>query len=130
LILAGVIALVSFYLLDIASFSATWPVAMLLVVVAFAVMIFISSGMNKDRIDEIEEQEKWQKLTPKMRKNIELSGKICGTIMLLATAIYLLMGFAFGGWVVYWFVFPIGGIMCGIVGTILNADIPKALGEK
>jgi len=47
-----------------------------------------------------------------------VSGKICGCIMLVATAIYLVIGFVWNLWHPGWVVFPVGGILCGIVSTI------------
>ena len=38
-----------------------------------------------------------------------------GAIMLAATGIFLLAGFLFSAWAVAWVVFPLGGILCGIV---------------
>lgn len=47
-----------------------------------------------------------------------VSGKIGGCIMLVATAIYLVIGFVWNLWHPGWVVFPVGGILCGIVSTI------------
>lgn len=41
-----------------------------------------------------------------------------GAIMLTATAIYLLLGFVWDLWHPGWVVFPIGGILCGILHTL------------
>ncbi len=46
---------------------------------------------------------------------------LCGTIMLIATAIFLTIGFVWNVWHPTWVVFPIGGILCGIVSTIFGA---------
>lgn len=43
---------------------------------------------------------------------------IDGAIMLAATAIYLLLGFTKGLWHPGWVVFPIAGILCGIVDAL------------
>lgn len=43
---------------------------------------------------------------------------ISGAIMLTATAIYLLLGFIRGLWHPGWVVFPIAGIVCGIVDSL------------
>ncbi len=49
-----------------------------------------------------------------------LSGKICGAIMLTATAVFLLLGFLGHWWHPGWVVFPVGGVLCGIVSTVLK----------
>lgn len=41
-----------------------------------------------------------------------------GAIMLVATALFLLLGFVFHLWHPGWVVFPIGGILCGIVSSL------------
>ncbi len=41
-----------------------------------------------------------------------------GVIMMTATIIYLLSGFVWDCWHPTWVVFPIGGILCGIVGKL------------
>lgn len=51
-------------------------------------------------------------------KNLEET--LCGTIMMVATAIFLLLGFLKGLWHPAWVVFPIGGILCGITSTIIR----------
>ena len=43
---------------------------------------------------------------------------ISGAIMLTATAVYLVLGFARNLWHPGWVVFPIGGIICGIVESL------------
>lgn len=43
---------------------------------------------------------------------------ISGAIMLAATAIFLLLGFTRGLWHPAWVVFPIAGILCGIVDSL------------
>lgn len=48
----------------------------------------------------------------------ETNDKISGVIMLSATIIFLIAGFVFDAWHPMWIVFPVGGIMCGIVSTI------------
>jgi hypothetical protein len=42
--------------------------------------------------------------------------------MLTATAIFLTLGFTLKWWHICWVVFPIGGIICGIVATIMKKE--------
>ena len=44
----------------------------------------------------------------------------CGCIMLFATIIFLVAGLVFHLWEICWIVYPIGGLLCGIVTLILN----------
>ena len=49
-------------------------------------------------------------------------GRICGVIMLITTIIFLVWGFTLNMWYINWVVYPVGGILCGIVGTIFKKD--------
>lgn len=44
--------------------------------------------------------------------------RLSGIIMMLATIIFLLAGFLFHAWHPAWVVFPVGGLLCGIVGNL------------
>lgn len=48
-----------------------------------------------------------------------------GAIMLTATGIFLLAGFVFHAWAVAWVVFPLGGILCGIVDSLRRKGAKK-----
>lgn len=58
-----------------------------------------------------------QPLTGKAKRIEEAAS---GTIMLTATAIFLLLGFLWNLWHPAWVVFPVGGILCGIVSNIIR----------
>lgn len=47
-----------------------------------------------------------------------LAGRICGVIMLLATIAFLVLGIIFQMWNPGWIVFPIGALLCAIVGIL------------
>lgn len=66
-----------------------------------------------------ESEEALAALTADERKS-SLSGKISGILMLSATAIFLAIGFIWNLWHPGWVVFPIGGIICGIIGIIFE----------
>lgn len=53
-------------------------------------------------------------LAPEETKGPDVSG----AIMLTATAVFLLLGFLRGLWHPGWVVFPIGGILCGVVESL------------
>lgn len=61
----------------------------------------------------------------KASKGERISGAVCSTIMLTATAVYLLLGFLGDFWHPGWVVFPVGGILCGIISTIVQAIYGK-----
>lgn len=61
------------------------------------------------------------------RKN-QITGGICGIIMLLATIAFFALGFILQAWYICWIVFPVGGILCAIV-NILASIFDRPEGE-
>ena len=119
LILVGVIVLIALYGLRIVGEESTIPTAILMGCITLAVPIFIYFGIQKEKYD-IEEYNRAHSEEGKKRE--EKSGKICGVIMLTATAIFLASGWIFELWKINWVIFPIGGILCGIVSTIFEKE--------
>lgn len=119
LILLGTIFLIFLYGMKMVSEESTIPVVILMAFVTIAVPILSYFGIQKDKYD-IEKYN--EKNSEEGKKREETSGKICGVIMLIATAIFLSLGFIFNLWKICWVVFPIGGILCGIVSTILEKE--------
>ncbi|MBS7577532.1 MULTISPECIES: helix-turn-helix transcriptional regulator [unclassified Enterococcus] len=117
LILIGVTILVALYGLELVDENSTIPVGLLLVFVTIGTPMIVYAGIQKAKYD-IEAYNKEAIRT----KNDELIGKISGVIMLSATALFLIAGFLFNKWGTAWVVFPIGGILCGIVGTIFDKN--------
>ena len=95
--------------------------AIMLALIGVAVMIFVYYGIQHDKYDikkynnEIRETER----ASRSRRN-QLMSAINGTIMLTATTLFLISGFVFEIWHPAWIVFPIGGLLCGIVDMFLN----------
>lgn len=138
LILAGVCVLVFCDEL-VADGDAGWPDSVLLACVAVAVFCFIMSGMTHDKVNvdkynrEAEEESVREGRSvphPTMSESdrfySRLTGAICGVIMLLATVVALLMlflgmaGSDVDAWMkVFWVPWPIGGVLCGVVGIIV-----------
>lgn len=116
LILIGVVLLVGVGAMPKVSEKTTLQfTALFLFFVAIAATAFVYIGLQKSKYDfeEIAVSEE-------SKKAGELIGKICGCIMLTATAIFLTLGFVWNLWHVSWVVFPVGGILCGIVSTIFS----------
>lgn len=119
LILIGTILLVFLYGMRIVDENGTIPVVILMAFVTIAVPILSYFGIQKDKYD-IEKYNASNSEEGKKR-NIK-ADKICGVIMLIATAIFLGLGFIFNLWKICWVTFPIGGILCGIASTILEKE--------
>lgn len=90
-----------------------------LLIVDGAVMSFIYAGMQDEKY-KLWKYNRDNNPTPEAKKRLDLIGAGCGTIMLLATAIYVALGFARNAWDTAWWVFPVGGILCGVLSVMLN----------
>lgn len=93
--------------------------------VAAGVSLFVYFGMQKSYWEE--QLQQYQPSAPVYHhrhasrgQDDTLAGRLSGAIMLIATAIFLLLGFLFGLWHPGWVVFPVGGILCGVVSTLLG----------
>lgn len=63
--------------------------------------------------DDIREQKNaWAK---------RMEETLCGLIMLGATALFFIFGVAANAWHPAWVLFPLGGVLCGVVGIICEA---------
>lgn len=119
LILIGTILLVFLYGMKIVDENGTIPVVILMAFITIAVPILSYCGIQKDKYDI----EKYNASNSEESKKRNMKAdKICGVIMLIATAIFLGLGFIFNLWKICWVTFPIGGILCGIVSTILEKE--------
>ena len=131
LILAGVAQLITSE--QMLGIDDGWPVGVLLFCVAVAVFSFIYFGMrhgymdiagyNKEIAEEAAEQDEENDFYGK------ITGSVCGIIMLVATILGLWMLFAgtpghdgasMVGGVPFWIPWPIGGVLCGVVGIVGN----------
>ena len=95
----------------------------LLLVVALSVTVMIWAGMVEDkyRIDKYNRANQ-RELNPteEDKRRNDRVGRLCGTIMTLAAAIYLVFGFTRGAWGTAWWVFPVGGVLCGVAAILLG----------
>ncbi len=82
-------------------------VAIMLSVMALGVAVIVFSGVGISRFNLPKEDEK--------------ESPWSGVIMMIATVVFLLCGFLWGKWHPAWVVFPVGGILCGIVETVIHA---------
>lgn len=119
LILIGTILLVFLYGMKIVDENGTIPVVVLMAFITIAVPILSYCGIQKDKYDI----QKYNENNSEEGKNRNIKAeKICGAIMLTATAVFIGLGFVLNLWKICWITFPIGGILCGIVSTILEKE--------
>ena len=119
IIILGVVTMMLFLVLKTFGEESTFPVAILMYLITIGVLIIVYSGMMKEKFNiekyNYENTEEYKKVDNKV-------GKICGIIMLATTIIFLVWGFTLNMWYINWVVYPVGGIMCGIVSIILKKD--------
>lgn len=117
-------------------------------VIAAAVTVLVYGGIQKSKysVETYNKENEYNKEQSKERKAARKKiGKWCGVIMLVATILFLVsIGIEIGNFgnfqeamvsgveepwktsiLAYsWIVFPIGGILCGIVAVIFNSSVP------
>ncbi|MGM9666040.1 MAG: hypothetical protein ACI3XX_05835, partial [Eubacteriales bacterium] len=98
------------------------------VFIAVAASIFVFSGMQaaKYNVKDFKNGTSGASEGNSESKSEKIIGAVSGTIMIVATCIFLLLGFLKNIWHPSWVVFPIGGMLCGIVSIIVKA----IFGEK
>lgn len=94
-------------------------VFMLLVTIAVILFVYAGTQQSKYNIDHYNLMHDHNSQTYKNDKKI---GLICGCIMMVATIIFLTCGFIWNLWKIAWVVYPIFGIACGIVSTVINRN--------
>ncbi len=119
IILIGVVVYMTIIALKIFNEDSTFPVSILMCFVTVAVPLLVNTGIQKDKYD-IEKYNRENNIFSKT--DLDKVEKYCGIIMLIATIIYLLISFIFNAWKISWIVFPVGGILCGIVSILLKKE--------
>lgn len=116
LILVGVIILIALYGMRVVNDDSTIPITILLSLVTIAVPIFIYAGLQKNKYDINQYNEENEFNVDKTQS--KKVNKISEVIMLIATFIFLALGFTLNLWHIAWIVFPLCGILCAIVEAI------------
>ena len=119
-ILFGVVLLVGvFAFLPEKEPYESFAAAVFMLLVAGAVFSFIFGGMQEDKY-KIWKYNRDNNPDPESKKRLNLIGAACGVIMLLATAVYVGLGLTRNAWGTAWWLFAVGGILCGVVSVALN----------
>ena len=118
LILIGTVIMIAMQGIDQIN-DGTLPVAILMYFVTIGASLIVFSSKMKEKYD-IERYN--EENTEEYQKAEEKVGKLCGIVMLIATMIFLTWGFVTNMWYINWIVFPIGGMLCGIISIILKKN--------
>lgn len=105
--------------------------ALFFLVLAACVTTLVWAGMQKSKYD-LKEWNREHDPSPEAQFRRKRIGWISGVIMLLATAVYLSLGFGFMalsndhgnslGWTWGWIVYPVAGVLCGVVSLLVNRE--------
>lgn len=82
-------------------------------------IVWLGIQHGKYRVDEYNKQSAERGCGAPARS--KLKDAVCGAVMMTATAVFLVLGFVCGWWHPGWVVFPVGGIICGIIGAFMDA---------
>lgn len=92
--------------------------ALFMFIVAAAVWFLIYGGMLEDKYN-IPKYNWENNPSPEEKAKRRLTGTACAVIMLLVTAVYVWQGLAYDRWDWAVYLYPVGGILCGIAAVIL-----------
>ena len=119
-ILFGVVLLVGvFAFLPEKEPYESFAAAVFMLLVAGAVFSFIYGGIQEDKY-KIWKYNRDNNPDPESKRRLDLIGAACGVIMLLATAVYVGLGLTRNTWGTAWWIFAVGGILCGVVSVALD----------
>ena len=89
-----------------------------LAIIAVSVTVLVWAGMREEKykIDKYNRNNQKEFFpSEEDKRRDQRAGRICGVIMLLATAAYVGLGLSLDLWYKVWWLFPVGGILCGVV---------------
>lgn len=85
---------------------------------AVSIYLFITAGTNKSYLDNLLKLKGGSQTS----KSAKLLEKISSAIMLVATIIFLLTGLLLDLWHIMWIVYPVGGLIIGIVSIFISDE--------
>lgn len=80
-------------------------------------LVYFGIQHSKYNVDIFNKQSR---MTNNRSSRQKLASTVCGIIMMSAAAIYIVIGFVWNWWHPGWVIFPVGGLLCGIINTALG----------
>ncbi len=118
-----IISPVSLFLTSMISGEASkYGVVILLIIVATAVFLFISSGTVRESYEKLLQIGDF---APKKKKEDKVIGAVAACVWPLAVAVFLFCGFVYNLWYIAWVVFPITGILFGMFSAVYSIVTDK-----
>lgn len=93
--------------------------AAFMLLVTAGVPLIVYAGIQNGKYD-IEAYNRENRADDRSKEIDRKTGVWCACIMLSATILFLIGGFALDRWGSCWIVYPVGGLLCGIVAVILS----------
>lgn len=116
LILLSVVALVTVAILEVGGeFAVMLLVCVLLLAIGSAVGLFISAGSEMEAYDKLLNEGDY---TKQHKAGNSFAEKISGPYWMLVVTIYLTWSFIRAAWGISWIVFPIAGVLFGLIAAI------------
>ena len=92
-------------------------VACMLLLIGAACHLFITAGI----LNELYADPVKALMSEERKKSMHSTeDAVGGIVMTLATVVFLLCGFVFHAWHPAWIAFPIGGVLCGVISSVLK----------
>ena len=87
--------------------------------IGVGLIVYIALQASKYNIEAYNADNAWEN-SEEGKENDRKIGKGCGIIMTVATAAYVGLSAATGGWGDLWWLFAVGGILCGAFAILMN----------
>lgn len=110
-------------------FNTDFFAGVFLVFVSLGVGVLVFNGLKKDQynIDKYNRENEEDPDIPapdavsaRTKRKNQIVGGLCAVVMMTATIAFLIVGFTSQLWAAAWIVYPVGGILCGIISVIAN----------
>ncbi|MGN0360914.1 MAG: XRE family transcriptional regulator, partial [Hominisplanchenecus sp.] len=101
--------------------------ALLLVMIAGAVYLFVWAGMLHGNYDKILQVGDYTLENKKLNKK---TGWFSGVYWCTVTAVYLLISFVFDNWSISWVIWPVAGVLFAAVVQVVKNHAKKEMENK
>lgn len=110
-------------------FNTDFFAGVFLVFVSLGVGVLVFNGLKKDQYNIAKYNRENEEdpdipapdaVSARTKRKNQIVGGLCAVVMMTATIAFLIVGFTSQLWAAAWIVYPVGGILCGIISVIAN----------
>jgi len=98
-----------------------WPLSLMLFLIGAAGYLFTRYGILLEAYENADKV--LQKKEKKEKRRETIASKANAVVMLIATMVFLVLGFVWSLWHPGWVAFVVGGLVCGIISVIYSDDV-------